>query len=337
MHKRITTAILLLAALMAVIIWLRRDPPRYLRIAGAAQGTSYSVIWESTDGTNLKPQIESLLQELDRSLSTYASDSLINRVNANDPDVLPDGHLLEVLQQAIQAHQDTGGAFDPTIAPVVRASGFGPDAADAVLDQAIQDAMPLVGLDKVSIVDGRIIKERPGTTFDLNGIAQGYSADVIARFLTSTGSKNFMVEIGGEVVARGVNADGHDWRVGIDRPSEGNLFPGTHLEAILTLHDRALATSGNYRSFHEIDGRKYTHCIDPRTGQSTDSPLLSVTVTAPTCTLADAYATACMVMGLEQSIVFIASRPDLEALFIHADESGALQTHSTPGLTMIDP
>jgi thiamine biosynthesis lipoprotein len=334
MNMRITIALLSVVALVIIITKRRDERPEYLRISGAAQGTTYKVVWKSPDGRILKPEIEAVLRELDHSLSTYAADSIITGINGNNPDVTPDRHVLEVMTHAIRVHRDTGGAFDPTIAPVVRASGFGPDAAVEINAQAIREAMRFVGLDKISIVDGRVIKERPEITLDLNGIAQGYSVDVVSELLEARGIRNFMVEIGGEVRARGVNADRRDWRVGIDRPSEGNVFPGSELQAILTLRDRALATSGNYRAFHEVGGRKYTHCIDPRTGASTASTLLSVTVTAPTCTLADACATACMVMGLEESVTFIESRDDLEALFIHADASGTLQTRATKGLTV---
>lgn len=335
MNKRTTIAMLLLVALVLTILWVRRKPANYLRIEGTAQGTRYHVVWESKDGVGLKPEIESLLRELDHSLSTYAADSIITGINNNDPAAVPDAHVLKVLAEALRVHQDTGGAFDPTIAPVARASGFGPNAATDIDDQAIDDAMRWVGMDQVTISRGRIIKKRPEISFDLNGIAQGYSVDVLGHFLETKGIANFMVEIGGEVLAMGVNAEGRAWRIGIDRPAEGNVFPGSHLEAILRLRDRALATSGNYRSFHEANGRKYTHCIDPRTGRSTESSLLSVTVTAPTCALADAYATACMVMGLEDSIAFVESRDDLEALFIHAGDSGMLETHATPGLGQV--
>lgn len=334
MTKRITTALLVLAGLVAVITWLRRDHPDYLRISGAAQGTSYSVTWESRDGSNLQPVVGSLLRELDASLSTYRSDSIISRINANDPAVPADRHVLAVMEAAVRVHRDTGGAFDPTIAPVVRASGFGPDAPGDIDPRAIEDAMKLVGLGQVSIVDGRLIKARPEIRLDLNGIAQGYSVDVISRALRDDGLDNFMVEIGGEVFASGVNASGREWRIGIDRPDEGNVFPGANLQAIVLLRDRALATSGNYRNYRESGGRKFTHLIDPRTGRPTESPLLSVTVTAPNCTVADACATACMVMGLEEAVAFIEARDDLEALFIHADASGTLHTLATKGLAM---
>jgi thiamine biosynthesis lipoprotein len=331
-------AIVILVAIASAIglISLRDRPDPYLRTAGTAQGTSYQVIWRSPDGADLQEQIESLLAELDRSLSTYDEDSIISRINRNDPDVVPDVHVLQVLRDSFVVHDATGGAFDPSIAPVVRASGFGPDAATEIDEMEIDAAMKLVGLDQVTVSGERIIKKRPGITFDLNGIAQGYSVDVVGRFLESSGIGHFMIEIGGEVLARGVNQDGDDWRVGIDRPTEGSMLPGADLQAILPLRDRALATSGNYRASREVNGRTYTHCIDPRTGRPTDSKLLSVTVLAPTCALADAYATACLVMGLKEATAFVESRDDLEALFIHATASGTLQTHATPGLPEVD-
>ena len=339
MSPRIITPIVLLAGLVATVMLLRRNEPEYLRISGAAQGTSYRIIWESQDGQSIQPDIDSLLSELDHSLSTYRQDSLISRINRNDPDAQTDRHLRAVLEIAKRVHRDTRGAFDPTIAPLVLASGFGPDPVSHIdVDpQAIEDAMELVGLDKITIADGRITKPHHGVRLDLNGIGQGYAVDLISSHLQDRDITNFMVELGGEVLARGVNAEGGEWRIGIDRPSEGNTFPGAQLEAVIRLRDRGLATSGNYRNFHEIDGRKFTHVIDPRTGAATTSPLLSVTVTAPNATLADAYATACMVMGLEKGTTFINSRDDLEALFIHSDESGAMQTRASAGLQLSGP
>jgi thiamine biosynthesis lipoprotein len=172
-------------------------------------------------------------------------------------------------------------------------------------------------------------KTHPAVQLDVNAIAQGFAVDVVAAFLEQKRIENYLVEIGGEVKARGVNDKGQAWRIGIDQPLEGNMVPGQHLQAIVALNNQSLATSGNYRKFYEKDGLKYAHSIDPKTGYTVMSRLLSVTVLADDCMTADAYATAFMVMGLEKSIDFLTTNTSLDAYLVYSDESGTFQVFQT--------
>jgi thiamine biosynthesis lipoprotein len=188
-------------------------------------------------------------------------------------------------------------------------------------------------MDKVSLQDGKIIKESPNIMLDVNAIAQGYSVDIVAAFLDEKGIENYLVEIGGELKCKGMNPKGEDWKIGIDRPQDGNVIPGKNMQAVVAIKGKSLATSGNYRKFYEKDGIKYAHSIDPKTGYPVLSKLLSATLITDRCITADAYATAFMVMGLEKSIAILESgSEDMEAYLIYSDEEGKFRVYSTPGM-----
>jgi thiamine biosynthesis lipoprotein len=176
-------------------------------------------------------------------------------------------------------------------------------------------------MDKIALVDGRIVKTLPGVTIDVNAIAQGYSVDVVCRYFKSLGLSDYLVEIGGEVMAVG-SKGGTPWRIGIDRPEDNNMVPGQTLQAIIKVTDKAVSTSGNYRKFYVEEGIKYSHTIDPKTGYPAKNRLLSATIVADNCTMADGIATACMVMGREKAIDFIKSRKELSAYFVFSDDNG---------------
>jgi thiamine biosynthesis lipoprotein len=217
------------------------------------------------------------------------------------------------------------GAFDITIGPLARAWGFGPDDQKNFSEAKRDSLMKLVGMSKISLADGKVIKSDPGISLDFNAIAQGYSVDVVCRFFDDLGVKNYLVEIGGEVRARGTK-NGNLWRIGIDKPEDNNIIPGQSLQAIVRITDRSLATSGNYRKFYVEDGIKYSHTIDPKTGYPAKNRLLSATILAGDCATADGIATACMVMGHEKSIQFISSNPQFSAYFVISDDDGNYQT-----------
>jgi thiamine biosynthesis lipoprotein len=215
---------------------------------------------------------------------------------------------------------------------VINAWGFGPGEMLEVDSAMVDSLLQYVGMEKVYLKGDRVVKSNPSIVLNVNAIAQGYSVDVVASYLEDLGCRNYMVEIGGEIRTRGVNGKGNFWRIGVDRPDFGNMIPGRQLQVIISMHNRSLATSGNYRKFYEKDGIKITHSINPATGFPKESRLLSATVLTEECITADAYATSCMVMGLEGAKEFIEDLKDVDAYLIYGDEVGAYQVWYTEGL-----
>lgn len=294
---------------------------------GFTQGSTYSIVYDNNkniDPETLKTKVEKILRDFDMSLSIYTDSSIISRINRNE-DVIPDSYFKEIFQKCILISKMTNGAFDITVGPLVKAWGFGPDAHKNFSESKKDSLLKLVGMDKVSIKNGHVVKSDPGVYLDVNAIAPGFSVDVICHFFDSLGIKNYLVEIGGEVRGKGTKA-GALWRIGIDKPEDNNMSPGQTLEAIIKIGDKAMATSGNYRKFYIEDGIKYAHHIDPKTGYPTKNNLLSVTIIADECAMADGIATGCMVMGKEAAIDFINRNPQLSAYFVYSDESGNFQT-----------
>jgi len=277
---------------------------------GFAQGTTYSLLYvdeKKIDPDDLKMKVEKILREFDMSLSLYIDSSIICRVNRNE-DVLLDDYFIESFRKSAEISALTDGAFDITVGPLVRAWGFGPDERKSFSEAKRDSLLALVGMDKVKLAGRRLVKSDPDVQIDFNAIAQGYSVDVISKYLDSLGIKNHLVDIGGEVRARGTKL-GADWRIGIDRPEDNNFSSGENLEAVIMISDESLATSGNYRKFYIEDGIKYSHTIDPKTGYPAKNNLLSATILASDCASADGIAKACMVIGLERSIKFIENHP----------------------------
>lgn len=304
----------------------------WMKLGGTTQGTTYSVTYQTSDSSNFQEDIERILKEFDHSLSTYLDSSLISRFNQGEEGLSPDTFFQTCFNCAEEVYGATGGVFDITVAPVVNAWGFG-FTERAETDSAMIDSLlEYVGMEKVMITDGLIKKTMPGVMLDMNAIAQGYAVDVLAGFLDSKGISNYLVEIGGEIKTRGQNPRGLTWRVGIDRPVEGLQIPGVDLQAVVEVSDRSLATSGNYRRFYEIDGIKYSHTIDPKTGYPVQHGLLSVTVLAGDCMRADAYATAFMVMGFENSREFLLKQSGMEAYLIYNDQEGEYRVWYTQGM-----
>jgi thiamine biosynthesis lipoprotein len=301
-------------------------------IQGFTQGTTYHITCQLPSESDLKERIDSLLKRFDASLSTYDSTSIISSVNYNVPGVRTDSMFRTVFRESARVYQLTGGAFDITLGPVINAWGFGPGQKLEVDSAMIDSLLQYVGMDKVYLKDDQVVKTDPGIILNVNAIAQGYAVDVVASYLESLGCKNYMVEIGGEIRTRGVNAKGNFWRIGVDRPEFGNMIPGEQLQVIISMHNRSLATSGNYRKFYEKDGVMITHSIDPSTGFPKQSKLLSATVLCEQCITADAYATSCMVLGLEKAIAFIGNQKDADAYLIYGDEVGAYQVWYSEGL-----
>jgi thiamine biosynthesis lipoprotein len=249
---------------------------------------------------------------------------MICRLNRNE-DIVPDSFFTEVFRKSAVVSEMTEGAFDITVGSLVKAWGFGPDAHRNFSESKRDSLIRLVGMSKVSLVNGKLVKSNPNISLDVNAIAQGYSVDVVCRLFDNLGIKNYLIEIGGEVRTRGTKA-GSFWKIGIDQPVDNNVSPGEKLQAIIKISDRALATSGNYRKFYIEEGIKYSHEIDPRTGYPAENTLLSATILADDCAMADGIATACMVMGKEKTIQFMETHPEFEAYLVYSDDGGNFRT-----------
>jgi len=333
MKKNLPAIIIgIIFALLIIRISQHRFPGKYIKLAGFTQGTTYHITYKSKEKLDLQDEIDTLLADFDRSLSTYLPGSIIARINRNDTTVRPDNHFSEVFHKALEVYEATDGAFDITVAPVVNAWGFGFTEKADVDSNMIDSLLQYVGMNKIALIDGKIVKQLPGTMLDVNAIAQGYSVDVVADFLDHSGIRNYLVEIGGEVRTKGRNPRFRIWTVGIDKPVDNNFIPGEMVQAKLLLKNSSLATSGNYRKFYEQDGIKYAHSIDPKTGYPVLSNLLSVTVQTRDCMTADAYATAFMVMGLEKTIKFLSKHEELQAYLIYSEKDGNMKTFATKRL-----
>lgn len=330
MNRASLSSFLLL--LMAATASCDRTPAsNYVTIDGFAQGSTYHFVVEQEDSTGLQAQIDSVLTEIDNSLSVYNDSSLLSRLNRGETDSL-DSHLIYNIEACRAVSEITDGSFDITIKPVTAAWGFA--GKGQTENPNIDSLMQFVGYKRIAISDNRLVREDRRMQLDLNTSSQGYTADLLGQLMEARGSQNYLVEIGGEVYCKGVNAKGQPWSIGVDKPCEGNFTPGAQLQTIIELSSsQGLATSGNYRKYRtDSEGRKVAHIIDARTGYSKMSNLLSATVVAQNTTLADMYGTVLMILGLEQSKAFLAAHPEMDALLVYSDEQGNYQTYSTPNL-----
>jgi thiamine biosynthesis lipoprotein len=320
------------AIVFLLLISCNQENNNTIKIAGHAQGTTWHITWLSESNSNYKEAIDSILKRIDTSLSTYLPVSIISRINKNDTAVIADDHFIEVFNKSIEVSEKTNGLFDITVAPVINAWGFGFTKKAEIDSARVDSLLDFIGYKMVRLEGKKLIKQKPQVMLDFNAIAQGYTVDVLASWLESKGIANYLIELGGEVKAKGEKNNHQYWAVGIDQPNEISTDERA-LKAILKLKDRALATSGNYRKFYIENGKKYAHIIDPHTGYPAKHNLLSASVVAGDCTTADAYATAFMVMGLERSKQFLAKHKELqlEVFFIY-DENGAWKTYTSDSL-----
>lgn len=299
-----------------------------IRLNGKAQGTYYSIAYIDEKGRNLQNEIDSLLDDFDETASLWVENSIIRRVNENRDSVVNE-LFAELTRLSVEMNKYTEGAFDCTVGQLVNAWGFSYKKRENIDQQVIDSLMKYCGeqphIEKID--DGTIVLRKPNanTSLDFNAIAQGYSTDMICRFLENKGINNYIVDIGGEVRAKGTKKDGSDWIVGIERPAQ-ERYDSPEIETSIALHDKAVVTSGNYRKYYEKDGVRYSHTIDPTTGNPVTHTLLSVTVIDTAAWRADALATAFMVMGLDRSLKFIEEHPNdsgtQAVLFISNDSTG---------------
>lgn len=313
----------------SILIIRHQQSMPYQKSQGFIFGTTYHITYQCD--SNLSKSIKAELMKVDCSLSPFNEKSVITAINENQP-VKPDDMFFDVYQLAMQVSKDTDGAFDITVAPLVNAWGFGFKNGIEPTRSLLDSLKQIVGYQKVSLENGRIHKQDPRIMLDCSAIAKGYGSDVVARFLRSRGVTNYMVEIGGEIVTKGVNERRVPWKIGVTKPSDDPLAESQELQTSLNLTDKALATSGNYRNFYYKDGKKYAHTIDPKTGYPIQHNILSATVIGQQCAVADAYATAFMVMGLDGAKKVLERHPELMAYFIYSDNNGKNAVWFSPSL-----
>jgi thiamine biosynthesis lipoprotein len=294
---------------------------------GSIFGTVYHIKYQYKE--SLRDSILARLKDIDGSLSMFNPASTVSCINRGES-MKADSLITCVWNMSRSISQETDGAFDPTVAPLVNVWGFGYKKKQVPEKALIDSLLDLVGWYRISIHNGNFCKEDPRIILDFSAVAKGFGVDHVANLFRNLGIENFMVEIGGEIVAQGTNPKGEAWRIGINKPDEDSTGVNNELQEIIEVHDGALATSGNYRNYYIENGRKIGHTIDPKTGYPAQQSILSSTVKAPSCAMADGYATAFMVMGMKRSQDFLKEHPQLQAYFIYADEDGQYQTWHTP-------
>lgn len=311
-----------------LIVRQQRSMP-YQNNKGMVFGTTYNITYQSDK--NLNDEICRELQKVDNSLSPFNAQSIITAVNQNEAKPLND-MFKEVFNRAMAISDDTDGAFDITVAPLVNAWGFGFKNGVMPDSRQVDSLLQLVGYEKVALKGGRVVKQDPRIMLDCSAIAKGYGSDVVARFLRGRDIKNFMVEIGGEIVTSGVNPKRVPWKIGVTKPTDDTLSVSSELQTVLNVTDKAMATSGNYRNYYYKGGKKYAHTINPKTGYPVQHSLLSATVLARDCATADAYATSFMVMGLDAAKRVLERHPEMMAYLIYSDDQGRNAVWYSPSL-----
>lgn len=319
-----------LYTLILLVFFSCKDAKNDLKvIEGNAIGTTFTVRYLDGGTNNYETKIDSLIAAINKSVSTYIPTSDLSKINKGDSAVLADANLQEVFIKSEKIYRETEGAFDPTVGILVNAWGFGPEKPIENLDSLkIQELLKFVGFDKVTLENGKIKKLYPEIYLDFNAIAKGYLVDIVSRMFEKNGVANYMVEIGGEIRARGKNEKGTPWKIAIENP---NTDGSRSFATIIELRDESIATSGNYRKFKvKEDGTKYVHTINPKTGYAKENNLLSASVISKSdCADVDAYATAFMEMGFEKSKDFLKKHPELKAFLIFIDEKGEMQTYKS--------
>jgi thiamine biosynthesis lipoprotein len=312
-------------------IYSQEEP---IKIEGYAQGTTYHITYFDKQNRDMKPEIEKILKDFDLSVSTYIPNSIISRINSNEKGVIVDKYFTDCFKKAKEVWRNTKGAFDPTVYPLVNAYGFGPGKKQKIEKKKIDSILKFVGFNLITLKGNKIIKKDPRVALDFNAFAQGYSVDVVSEFLNSKDITAYIVEIGGEVYAKGKKPNGNNWTIGIEKPID-NKESSNPLKAIVKLEDLAIATSGNYRRFVIEDGVKYVHHIDPKTGYPTKNNLLSASIFSKQCISSDANATGVLVLGLEKAKIFLEQHPELQAYLIYSDDKGNYQVYETKGIRSI--
>jgi thiamine biosynthesis lipoprotein len=319
--------VFLLAVALSVACAQREQVARF---EGFALGTVYSVSVKGSVPERIEARIDSVFAMADNSMSVFNKKSLLSRLNRNETDSV-DTHIDYCVDLARGVSELSDGKYDITILPLVESYGFSGGEGSGEVN--VDSLLAFVGYRKIAIRAGRLVKQDSRTRIDLNSIAKGYVVDLLARMLEEDGVSDYLVNVGGEIFCRGTNDKDEPWTIGIETPVEGNYVQGASVERLLAVQGMGVATSGNYRNFRiNAAGRKYTHIIDPTTGASTQSRLLSASVVASTCAEADALATMFIAMGLDNALRLAKSNSDIAALLIFADEHDRMLTFESEAM-----
>ena len=323
--KRLLLGVCCVLALLSSCV----NQPQKIVLQGLAQGSYYAITYFDELNRNFQHEIDSIFHAVDMSVNLWVDSSVISKVNRNE-EVTLDSIFIDNFRIAQKAARLSDGYFDPTISPIVAAWGFSYKSGDSITPQLIDSLKQLVNYQKIRIENGKVVKENPNMKLDFNAIAQGYTSDLIASFLESRGVKNYLVDTGGEIMARGSKPNGQPWIVGIEKPAK-NWDSEQVVQTRITLRDKGLVTSGSTRKYVERNGRRYSHCIDPKTGYPVEHNVLSATVMAENSVWADALASICMVMGMEKSLPLIESMDGVEVYYIFVNDQNELETFATEG------
>lgn len=325
---------LLIAIVLIYLLWrlVYFSPEKKLiHLQGTTMGPiPYSIKYFDKQNRSFQAEVDSLLIVFNNSLSTYIPQSEISQFNANDTVIFETLFFYPILKMSEEVYKNSQGSFDPTIGPLVNAWGFGPEKNIEIDSAKINSLLAIIGFDKIKY-DNTSATKKKGMYLDLSAVAKGYGIDVVTDFLQSRNIHDYMVEIGGEVACKGKNQYDKLWSIGIENPKMNS--DNEPLFAIAKLENTALATSGNYKNYIVKDGKIIVHTINPKTGYPIVHNLLSASIFAKNCTLADAYATACMVMGLEASKKMIQQTKNTECLLIYTNEKGSLEVFISDGIT----
>ena len=297
-------------------------------LKGNVFGTTYKITYFNTN-VNYQKSLDSLFFLINKSTSTYISTSDISKINSGDSTVIVDEIFAEVFKKSKRIYKETDGFFDPTVGNLVNAYGFGPEnEKNNLTDDEIKEQMKFVGLDKISLIKGKVLKEDPQVYLDFNSIAKGFSLDIVARFFDGKKIENYLIEIGGEIRAKGIKKNNKPWLIRLVNPLRSIDNEGFKT---INLSNKSMATSGNYRKFRvSSEGKRYVHTINPKTGYATESNLLSVSVIAnKDCADVDAYATAFMAMGLEKTKEFLIKNPSIKVILLFSSDKGNIEEYVT--------
>ncbi|MBQ2188060.1 MAG: FAD:protein FMN transferase [Bacteroidales bacterium] len=313
---------LYLLFVIAIVFASCMRQPQKINYSGITQGSYFSIIYYDEEGRTFEAEIDSIFKEVDNSVSLWNENSIIRKVNRNE-DVVVNQIFKDNFEWACKASEFSDGAFDVTIGPLVSAWGFHYKKELEMTPEMVDSIRQLVGYQKIQIVDDKVVKANPNMTLDFNAVAQGYTTDIIGNFLETKGIYNYLVDVGGEIIARGNKPNGELWTIGIEKPTE-NYDSKRSVQETFTLKDKGIVTSGNYRKYIEKDGVRYSHSIDPKTGYPVEQNLLSATIIADNASWADCLATICMILGKEKASKLLEGQ-GVEAYFIFV-EDGAIHS-----------
>ncbi|MGM9804426.1 MAG: FAD:protein FMN transferase [Muribaculaceae bacterium] len=333
-NKRRTSyyAILIATAIAVCIFAFYKPKENYIRISSVIWNTEYHITYQGT--RDMTDSINTVLNAIDNSLSMFNSNSLVARINAGDSTANANGYMIDLINRSKKINRLSNGYYDITVAPLVNLWGFGTKGVANKLPskQQIDSVLSFVGINKVTVsANGHVTKQNSNIVLDFSSIAKGFACDELGKMFLRNDIDNFIVEIGGEICAHGVNPGGNDWSVSVDQPIESNDSIIHKSAVVLRLANKGLATSGNYRNYREVEGTKVWHIINPLTGYPEHNDLLSATIIASNAADADGLATACMALGKKESIKMIESNNDIDALLIYVDSEGKMRTWQSSG------